>query len=154
MTPEQATLAAGILSTHLPSDPGRMADALAVIEYLRRMAGGAFRWRYAGGTLYVADPCGRSATIARPSRFAATAGDVLAAPGERVDVSHVSAAGRPAINSQRYALADRLAQRRFAALADAVRVIHLEQRGASVFAIYDPDGVPLRFEQKLSLSLP
>lgn len=146
MTPEQATLAADILARHLPGDPGRMADVLAVIEELRRMAGGSFRWSYAGGTLYVTDPCGRSATIARPSRFAVAAGDVLAAPGERVDVSHVSPAGRRAINSQRYALADRLAQRRFAALADAVRAIHLEQQGVAVFAIYDPDGVPLRFE--------
>lgn len=151
MTPEQATLAAGILSTNLPSDPERMAAVLTVIDELRSRATGC-SWRYVKGTLYAAAPGGVSVTLARVSAFAFYAGHALATPREWVDVTALvefstsATANRNTIKSQRKALADRLAQRGLDALAEAVRGIRLKAEGDAVFAIYDPDGVPVRLE--------
>lgn len=144
MTPEQATLAADILGHHLPSDPDRMADVLAVVAELRAMSAQPCRWHVEGGALHASNPGGRALVLARVPGFARVAGIALASPGEWIEAS--STVSRHAIKAQRRALVSRLEQRRLSALADAVQSIRLKDHGAAVLCVYDPDGMPVRVE--------
>lgn len=143
MTPEQATLAAGILSMHLPSDPGRMADMLAVIEELRALSAQPCAWRYEAGTLRVTNTEGHTRILARVPGIACEAGRALASPGEWVVAS--TELSRDALKDQRRRLAKRLADMNLHTLAEAVRSIRLRADGATVRCCYDPLGLPVRF---------
>ena len=152
MTPQQANLAADIIQRHLPSDPYSMSDALAVVAELRALSAQPCVWRFENGTLLASNPGRPALVLPRVSAFAAVAGSSIAKPGKWIDATFLllesasSTASRHTLKAQRYGLAKRLKDRHLNTLSEAVRSIHLKTVGASVRAVYDPDGMPIRIE--------
>lgn len=151
-TNNQLFLAAAKLELLPTADPV-VADACKVgAEILRSLASRSepATWVFNGytGTLRAADPDGALVlAFQHVPDFAQHVGSLLALPGLPIDVTPLPGHGavtRGAIHAQRDRLAKRLDDRHQRQLASAVAEdITLEQDGRRVFAVYEPDGLPL-----------
>lgn len=149
MTPQQARTAATVLE----SLGGAHRDVVAKLRELadvqeRRLA----VWRFDAytKTLTAGDPgCVRAPRIARVPEFAMHIPSLFMLPGMPLNVTFLpgDASERAAVNAQKYRLAKRLEEMKQPELAAAVGLdIMLEQIGRTVWARYEPVGLPLVLE--------
>lgn len=149
MTPQQARTAAAALES--------LGGAhLEVVSKLRELADAQEHqvviWRFDGytGVLTAGDPgCVHAPRIARVPEFAIHVPSLLLLPNMPLNVTPFPGdkSDRSAANAQKYRLARRLEAAKQPMLAAAVGLdILLEQVGRTVWARYEPVGLPLVLE--------
>lgn len=146
MTPQQARKAAAALESLGSAHHEAVAVLLELADVQEQRIA---VWRFNGYTwaLTAGDPgCVRAPSIARAPEFAMHIPSLFQFPGMPLDVTPLpgDVNRRAAVNAQKYRLSKRLEEMRQPVLASAVGAdITLEQVGQSVWARYEPLGLPL-----------